>query len=277
MDRPRALLRLTGVEVLKFRLKRVTWVTWIVLFVFPALIELFLALRVSHEQAVFPQVMRLLYAGEVLLVVAVTTVVVSVMALGNDWELGIVRTILLGGVERHQFVVSKVLATVAAALANGCAYMAGTLLATIAAHLVLSDVPLREAAGVGLGWRALEAVGVVGLVGFCYAGVVVLALVVGRSAWVGMLAGLGVFLVDFFLGGLGVFRTDLYRYTVSYHTLSLLARHVDSGTGLEAAEALGAYDLSDPGRALTVLLLYGCGLTAAAVLIFRRQDLMVKV
>ena len=275
MDRLRTLLRLTGVEVTKFRLKPVTWVTWIVLFLFPALIELFLALRVSHEQAVFPQVIRLLYAGEVLLVVAVTTVVVSVMALGNDYELGIVRTILVGGVERHQFVVSKVLATVVAALANGIAYMAGTLQATTVTHLALSDVPLREAAGASLVWRALEWVGVVGLVGFCFAGVVVLALVVGRSAWVGMLAGLGVFLADFAVGGLNVFPSTLYRYTVSYHALSLLARHVASGTGLSAS--LGGYALSAPSRALVVLLMYGCGLILVAVLVFRRQDLMLRV
>jgi ABC-type transport system involved in multi-copper enzyme maturation permease subunit len=275
MDRIRTLLRLTGVEILKFRLKPVTWVTWIVLFLFPALIEVFLAVRVSREQAVFPQVIRLLYAGEVLLVVAVTTVVVSVMALGNDYELGIVRTILIGGIERHQFVVSKVLATVVAALANGCAYMVGTLLATTVTHLTLSDVPLREAAGMSLVWRALESVGVVGLVGFCFAGVVVLALVLGRSAWVGMLAGLGAFLADLAVGGLNVLPSNLYRYTVSYHTLSLLARHVASGTGLE--ESLGGYELSTPGRALVVLLIYGCALTLGAVLVFRRQDLMLKV
>ena len=111
-------------------------------------------MRVSHEQAVFPQVIRLLYAGEVLLLVAVTTVVVSVMALN-------------------------------------------------------------------------------------------------------------------------VFATDLYRYTVSFHALSLLARYVASGTGLAAS--LGGYDLSTPGRALVVLLIYGCGLTLAAVLVFRQQDLMLKV
>jgi len=271
----RTLLRLTGVEIFKFRLKPVTWVTWLLLFLFPALIEVFLAVRVSHEQAVFPQVIRLLYAGEVLLVVAVTTVVVSVMALGNDYELGIVRTILVGGVERHQFVVSKVLATVVAALANGCAYMVGTLLATTVTHLLLSDVSLREAVGMSLVWRALESVGVVGLVGFCFAGVVIVALVVGRSAWVGMLAGLGAFLADFAVGGLNVFPTGLYRYTVSYHTLSLLAWHVASGTGLAAS--LGGYELSTPGRALVALLAYGCALTLAAVLVFRRQDLMLKV
>ena len=275
VDRVRTLFRPTGVEMTKFRLKSVTWVTWIVPFLFPAPIELFLAVRVSHEQAVFPQVIRFLYAGEVLLVVAVTTAVVSVMALGNDYELGIVRTILVGGVERHQFVVSKVLATVVAALANGCAYITGTLLATVVTHLALSDVPLRKAAGVRLIWRALASVGVVGLVGFCFAGVVILALVVGRNAWVGILAGLGVFLADFLLGGLSIFPSDLYRYTVSYHALSLLARHVASGTGLAAS--LGGYEWSTPGRALLVLLVYGCGLTLGAVFVFHWQDLMLKV
>jgi ABC-type transport system involved in multi-copper enzyme maturation permease subunit len=271
MDAAKRLLRLTEVELLKFRRKFVTWGTWILLFVFPMGIELFLALWVSRDEAVYPRVTHTLFAGEVMLVVALTTIVISVMALGNDYELGTVRVILSQGVDRYQYVLSKVLATVVAAFANGLAYVSGALLATVVTHLVLSDVPLAAAAGPGLVWRALGSVGVTGLIGFCFAGVVILALVVGRSSWVGMLGGLGIFMIDFYVGGLRVADGEAYRCTVTYHFISLLDRCFESDLGLRAH--VGP---ADPGRSLAVLALYGGGLTLAAILVFHRQDLMAK-
>jgi ABC-type transport system involved in multi-copper enzyme maturation permease subunit len=270
------LLRLTGVEVLKFRGKSVTWMTWILLFIFPIGIEVCLLAWVSQEAAVFPGVARLLFAGTVLLLVALTTTVVSVMALGDDYDLGTVRVFLSQGVERYQFVLSKVLATVVIAFANGVAYISGALLAAIVAHVAVTDVPLTEAAGAHLAWRALGAVGVIALVGFVSIGVVMLALVVGRNAWVGMLVGLGAFLGDFALGGFNIVRADVYRYTVTYHVLSLAERLFEAHTGLDMSDAAAAHSLVEPGKALAVLLFYGCAFTLAAILIFRRQDLMVK-
>ena len=275
MDALKTLLRLTGVELLKFRGKSVTWVTLILLFVFPAGVEVFLVLWASPEKAIFPGVSYLLFAGAVFLLVALTATVVSVMALGNDYELGTVRVFLSQGVTRYQFILSKVLASVISALVHGSAYVCGTLLATVVAHVVLSDVPLAEAAGAYLLWRALGAVGVVGLVGFVFAGVVMLALVVGRNAWVGMLAGMGAFLADFFFGGLGLTDIGVYRHTISYYALSLLERCFESYTGLDMSGAMAEHVLAEPGRALAALLTYGCGLTLAAILIFYQQDLMV--
>ena len=274
MDVLKTLLRLTGVELFKLRGKSVTWVTLALLFIAPISVELFLAAAAPGD-AVFPRVV--LFAGEVLLIVVLVTIVVSVMALGNDHELGTVPVILSLGVDRYQFVLSKVLATVVAALACGFAYVSGSLLATVVAHVALSDVPLVEAAGAGLVWRALGAVGVIGLTGFVFAAVVMVGLVVGRSSWVGMLAGLGAFIVDFSVGGLSTAGTDATRYTVTHHALSLLVRFFQADTfGTRASGALWETTVAEPWRALAVLLLYGCGLTQLAILIFRRQDLMAK-
>ena len=175
-------------------------------------------------------------------------------------------------------MLSKVIATVGAALVNGFAYMVGGLLATSLAHAAYSNVPLLEAAGHNLLWRALGAVLVIGLTGFVSTGVVMLALVLGRSSWVGMLAGLGSFLGDFYVGGLRMADTDAYRYSVTYHALSLLERCFASDPHLRMSSAdwLSPDNLPDPGRAVVVPLLYGCAFTLAAILLFHRQDLTVK-
>jgi ABC-type transport system involved in multi-copper enzyme maturation permease subunit len=219
----------------------------------------------------------LLFAGETLLFISLMMVVVAVLALGNDYELGTVRAILTRGVDRYQFVLSKVIATVVATLVNGFAYMTSGLLATSLAHVAFSSVPLLEAAGHDLLWRALGAVLVVGLTGFVSAGVVMLALVLGRSSWIGMLAGFGSFLGDFYVGGLRMADTNAYRYTVTYHALSLLERCFTSDPHMRMSDAwLSPGGMVEPGRAVTVLLLYGCAFTLAAILLFRCQDLTAK-
>jgi ABC-type transport system involved in multi-copper enzyme maturation permease subunit len=141
---------------------------------------------------------------------------------------------------------------------------------------VLSDVPLAEAAGAHLGWRALGGVGAIGLTGFVFAGVVMLGLVVGRSSWMGMLVGLGSFIVDFYFGSLSTADTGVYRYTTIYHARSLLERWFESDPGLSVSYTLVAHGLAQPAQALAVLFLYGCGFALAAILIFRRQDLMAR-
>jgi ABC-type transport system involved in multi-copper enzyme maturation permease subunit len=270
-----SFLRLTGVEMHKFWGKPVARTVLGLMLIGPAAGEGFLLLA-DKESAVFPKVTTLMFIGEVLLLFTLTTVVVAVLALGNDYELGTVRAILSRGVPRHQFLLAKVAATVIAALANGLAYMTSGVLAASLAHLAYSDVPLAEAAGANLVWRALGVVMVLGLTGFVAAGVVMLALVLGRSAWIGMLAGLGGFLGDFIVGGLRFVQTTAYRYTVSYHALSLLERCFPTDPGLRMSVTGSASDWTSPGRAIAVLLLYGCAITLAAIFLFRHQDVMEK-
>ncbi|MFQ6101498.1 MAG: ABC transporter permease [Anaerolineae bacterium] len=280
MDALNALARLTGVEMLKFWRKPAARLVLGLMLLGPAAGEGLLALVDREDAAVFPQVTTLLFAGETLLFISLMMVVVAVLALGNDYELGTVRSILTRGVDRYQFVLSKVIATVVTTLVNGFAYMTSGLLATCLAHVTFSSVPLVEAAGHDLLWRALGAVLVVGLTGFVSAGVVMLALVLGRSSWIGILAGLGSFLGDFCVGALGLTMgdTDAYRYTVTYHALSLLERCFASDPHLRMSSAdwLSPGRLPDPGRAVAVLLFYACAFTSAAILLFRRQDLTVK-
>jgi ABC-type transport system involved in multi-copper enzyme maturation permease subunit len=271
MDILNTVLRLTGVELLKFRSKPISSVTLLMLFVGPVGGEISLA-AISRDDALFPG--AVLLAGELLLIVALMNVLVSVMALGNDYELGTVCVFVSRGIDRYQFILSKVLATVVAAFANGLAYVSSSLLATSVAHIALSDVPLARAAGNDLLWRALGAVGVIGLTSFAFTSVVMLALVVGRNSWIGMLAGLGTFMADFYVGALSISDTLAYRYAVAYHARSLLERCFKSATtGMRMSGTLATHGPVEPGRALVVLLLYGCGFTLAAMFIFRRQDL----
>ncbi len=273
MDALNALVRLTGVEIVKFWRKPVAWLVLGLMLLGPVGGEVLLAL-VSREHAVFPKITTFLFAGEMLLFVSLTTVVVAVMALGNDYELGTVRAILTRGVARYQFVLSKIIATVGAALVNGFAYMTAGLLAASLAHVIYSNVPLLDAAGHDLLWRTLGAVLVIGLVGFVSAGVVMLALVLGQSSWIGILVGLGFFLVDFYVGGLRMAGTDVYGYTVSYYALSLLERCFASDPHMRMSpDWLSSGGMAEPGRSVAILIFYGCGFILAAVLIFHRQDL----
>ena len=275
MDTLNSFLRLTGVELCKFWGKPVARAVLGLMLIGPAAGEGFLLLA-DKESAMFPKVTTLMFIGEVLVLSTLTTIVVAVLALGNDYELGTVRVLLSRGIPRHQFLLAKIAATVVAALANGLAYMASGVLAASLAHLAYSDAPLAEAAGANLVWRALGVVLVLGLTGFVAAGVVMLALVLGRSSWIGMLAGLGAFLGDFFVGGLRFVQTEAYRYTVSHHALSLLERCFPSDLRLRMSTAWSTSDLASPGRAIATLLLYGFALTLVAILLFRRQDLTAK-
>jgi ABC-type transport system involved in multi-copper enzyme maturation permease subunit len=188
-----------------------------------------------------------------------------------------VRAILSRGVDRYQFVLSKVVASVVVALGGGFAYIFGSLLAAVVAHGALSEVPLVEAAGRGLVWRGLGAVAVAGLTGFVFAAIVVAALVVGKQSWVAMLAGLGAFAVDFAVGDLSAAGAHAPRYTVTHHSLSLLTRCFEADTiGTRTSGVLWETSRADPLVALAVLLLYGSAFTLVAIIIFRRQDLTRK-
>jgi hypothetical protein len=63
------------------------------------------------------------------------------------------------------------------------------------------------------------------------------------------------------------------RYTISYHAISLVERSFASDPHMRMATTWTRETLATPGRAVAVLLLYGCAITLAAILIFRRQDL----
>jgi ABC-type transport system involved in multi-copper enzyme maturation permease subunit len=279
MNEMKTLIRLTGVELLKFRSKSITWVTSILLFGLPVLGEL-IQVQLSQRDAVYPRAGYFLFGSDMLLFVALITIVVSVMALGNDYELKTVRSILGRGTARYQFILAKIMAVFAAALFNGLVYIAGALSASIIGHRSLSEVALQEAAGSNLFWRALGAVGVILLVEFVSAGAAMLALVLGRTAWSGMFGGLGFFFVDYFVGGLA--PTDLlgiegvYRYTVTYHALGILTKLFPSDPKLGLPRSWSTEGFAEPGGAVAFILIYGCILTLLAILIFKRQDLMAQ-
>jgi ABC-type transport system involved in multi-copper enzyme maturation permease subunit len=278
MDELRTLMRTTGVELLKFRSKSVTRVALIVLFLCPIGCELLL-MWLSRRDAVFPRVYIFLF-GDVLIFIAVATVVVSVMALGNDYELGTIRCILSRGVSRSQFILSKILATFIAALVYGAVYIAGALLSASIVHISISDIPLFDAVGDDLLWRILGAIAVIGIVEFVASGIVMIALVLWRSSWAGMLAGLGYFFIDLFLGGMG--PADLlgirriYRYTIMYNTRGILEKLFPSDPMLSLPRSWSEEGFADPWSALAFLLLYGCALVLVSIFLFRRQDLKMK-
>jgi hypothetical protein len=167
-----------------------------------------------------------------------------------------------------------------AALVIGLFYMGAALLSIFIVHQSDGNPGFFEAAGGDILWRALAAVGVVGLVNFIMSGVVMLALVVGRSSWVGMLAGLGYFFFDFIIGGLGSGQLlgikDAYRYTVAYYAISILEKVFPTDPALSLPRAWIEGGFAHPTRALAVMFLYGVGFAGLSIFLFRQQDLMVK-
>lgn len=279
MDSLKILLRLTRVEVFKFWRKPIAIVV-IVLMLAGPIIGVTILARLSPGDAVYPRVTQLLFTADMLVFIALATVVLSVMALGNDYELGTVRAILSRGVSRYQFILSKIIATVLAALVYGLIFIAAGVVSSFVAHLSLSSVPFFEAAGEDILCRALGAAGVIGLVNFVLSGIVMLALVLGRSSWMGMLAGLGYFFVDFTVGGIGSGSVlgvqDAYRYTVSYQAISIMERFFPSDPSVSLPRAWIEQGFANAGSAVIVLFLYGVVLTIVSILLFRRQDLMAK-
>jgi ABC-type transport system involved in multi-copper enzyme maturation permease subunit len=273
------LSRLTWVEILKFWRRPIARVVLILMLVGPILGEIFLA-QLSPQDAIYPRVTNFWFSADMLMFIALATVVLSIMSLGNDFDLGTIRVILSRGVARSDFILSKIIATVMAALIFGLAFIVFTILSTVIAHLQISDVPLFEAAGGDFLWRALSAGGVIGLVNLVLSGIVMSALVLGRSSWVGMLGGIGSFFLDFFIGGIGsgsVFGfEDAYRYTITYHAVSIMENLFPSDPSISLPRAWAEQGFANPSLAVVVLFLYGVGFTMLAIFLFRRQDLMAK-
>lgn len=279
MDALGTLSRLTQIELRKFWRKSTARVVLVFLFVGPILGEATLA-SISIRDATFPQITQFMFSSDMLMMIALMTVVVSVMALGNDYELGTVNVILSRGVDRYQFIFSKIIATVCAAFVNGLVFMIAAFVSTYVVHVVYSDVPFVDAAGGDIVWRLLAATGVIGLVNFVLSGIVMFALVLGRSSWVGMLAGLGYFFGDFIVGGLGSGSVlgvkDAYRYTLVFHAISINERFFPSDPAVSLPRAWIEDGLATPMSAVIVLILYGAMLAVLSILLFRRQDLTTK-
>ncbi len=273
------LSRLTRVEIRKFWRKSTARAVLVFMFAGPIAGEAILA-SISKSDATFPKVTQFMFSSDMLMMIALMTVVISVLALGDDYELGTVRVILSRGIDRHIYIASKIIATVSAAFINGLVFMIAAFASTFVVHIKFSTVPFSEAAGADIIWRFVGATGVIGLVNFVLSGVVMVALVLGRNSWAGMLAGLGYFFADFFVGGLGsgslLGVNDAYRYTIAYHAISINELFFPSDPSVSLPRAWIGAGLANPTSAVTVLLFYGTVLAAIAMFLFQRQDLMAK-
>jgi ABC-type transport system involved in multi-copper enzyme maturation permease subunit len=274
------LCRLTWVEVMKFWRRPITRAVLALMLIGPILGEVFLA-QLSPRDAVYPRVTSFWFSADMLMFIALATVVLSILSLGNDFDLGTVRIILSRGVDRSDFLLSKIIATVISALVFGLTFIGFAVVSTVVAHVKISEVPLFDAAGGDFPWRALGAVVVIGLINFVLSGIVMLALVLGRSSWVGMLGGIGSFFLDFFIGGIGTGNVlgveEAYSYTITYHAIGIMEKLFPSDPYLSLPRAWAEQGFANPSQAVIVLLLYGAGVTTLAIILFKRQDLTTKL
>jgi ABC-type transport system involved in multi-copper enzyme maturation permease subunit len=273
------LVRLVRVEVLKFWRKPVAWVVFGLMFGGPILGEILLY-SISPGDAVYPRVVQFLFTVDILVFIALSTVVLSVLSLGNDYELGTVRVILSRGVDRYQFILSKTIATVASSFIYGLAFTFTGLITSVIVHISHSEIPLLEAAGSDIVWRVFLATCVISLINFVLSGVVMLGLVIGRTSWMGLFTGLGYFFLDFFVGGIGsgslLGIEDAYRYTVIYRAISIMERFFPYDPGVSLPRGWAERGFANPTGAALSLLLYGILIIGVSIFIFRRQDLIAK-
>jgi ABC-type transport system involved in multi-copper enzyme maturation permease subunit len=267
------------VEAIKFWRKPVAWVVLILMFGGPILGELLL-FSLSPDDAMYPRVVQFLFTIDILVFIALSTVVLSVLSLGNDYELGTVRVILSRGVERYQFILSKIMATVFSSFVYGLVFTSAALMTSAIVHITHSEIPFFQAAGSDILWRVLLSTGVISLINFVLSGIVMLGLVLGRSSWVGMFAGLGYFFIDFTIGGLGsgsAFGLDnAYLFTVIYRAISIMESFFPYDPDVSLPRGWAERGFADPGSAAISLFLYGLLIVGLTIFLFRRQDLMAK-
>jgi ABC-type transport system involved in multi-copper enzyme maturation permease subunit len=273
----RMLLTLTRVEWMKYWNKTVARVVLVFMLLTPLAAEALLV-KLSIRDAMFPRVSQFLFSPDLMMFLGMIMIVLAVLALGSDFDLGTVRTTLSRGVPRAQFIIAKVVAVIGAALVNAAVYVIAGMAAVATVHLTSGGPPIFEAAGRNIIWRGLASVGMVGTVTFVLAGIVMLAVVLGRSSWTGMLAGLGFFFVDFIVGGVGVGdllgMSNPHHYTMTYYALSVYERLFPSDPTVSLPRAWAGEPLIEAQLALIILFLYGVGATAAAIVAFNRQDLL---
>jgi ABC-type transport system involved in multi-copper enzyme maturation permease subunit len=273
----RILLTLTRVEWMKYWNKAVARVVLGSMVILPVGAEILLA-NLSIRDAMLPRVSQFIFSPDLLMFLGMIMIVLAVLALGSDFDLGTVQTTLSKGVPRAQFIAAKVLTVIAAGLVNAAVYVSAGMVAVAVVHLTSGGPSIFEAGGGDILWRGLASVGMVGAVTFVLAGIVMLAVVLGRSSWMGMLAGLGFFFVDFIVGGFGIGDflgiADTHRYTMTYHALSVYERLFPSDPALSLPHAWAGEPLIEAQHALIILLLYGVGATVAAIFAFNRQDLL---
>ena len=273
----RMLLTLTRVEWTKYWSKTVARVVLGFMMVTPVAAEALLA-NLSLRDAMLPRASQFIFSPDLMMFLGMIMIVLAVLALGSDFDLGTVRTTLSRGVPRSLFIAAKVLTVISAALVNAAIYVSAGMVAIAVVHLANDGPSIFEAAGADILWRGLASVGMVGTVTFVLAGIVMLAVVLGRSSWMGMLAGLGFFFADFIVGGLGVGDLlgipDPHHYTLTYYALSVYERLFPSDPTISLPRTWAAEPLIEVQLALLILFLYGVGATAAAIFAFNRQDLL---
>jgi ABC-type transport system involved in multi-copper enzyme maturation permease subunit len=273
----RMLFTLARVEWMKYWNKTVARLVLVFMLVTPLAAEALLV-KLSIRDAMFPRVNQFIFSPDLMMFLGMIMIVLAVLALGSDFDLGTVRTTLSRGVPRGLFITAKVLTVICAALVTAAVYVSAGMVAVATVHLTRGGPPFFEAAGGNILWRGIASVGMVGVVTFVLAGIVMLAVVLGRSSWTGMLAGLGYFFADFIVGGIGIGGllgiADPHHYTMTYYALSVYERLFPSDPAISLPRAWAGEPLIAAQHALIILFLYGVGATAAAIVAFNRQDLL---
>ena len=223
--------------------------------------------------SVFPEVVHIVGASFWLLA-GLTSLLLIAGSLGNEYELGTTYAAVGRGTPRWLFVAGKAIVVLGAATINSLvAWLCSGLMAVVS-HLVQVGT-----AGLGDGIRTLLtsgllAVGIAVLSAASYIGLVTAIGVLARSTAFTMFGGLGLFMIDFFVGEFtpvpGLQDSSLGVFSILSNTNLLLNR---LSTAMGATWSATGGTGTSPGTAVLVMACYAIGGIVLACALFQRQDL----
>jgi hypothetical protein len=180
---------------------------------------------------------------------------------------------------RRQFWIGKTIALGIALLAIVVAAVIAETLVATGSHLIQSgsqDLSSHLKSSLRI---LAPSIGIWWLGGMIYTGIVAAATIGARSPALGMIAGLGIFMVDLVLGflGLGSSGSTLSTYSISHNSFGLMADFIDRWSIPGASITLPAMEfieLPDSNVAIFRLVMLAIATLVLAYIFLKNQDLV---
>lgn len=240
------------------------------------LVAIGIVAALGSQAAVFPTVAAVI--GMLLwLLSGMTSLLLAAGSVGSEYQLGTVNVAVGRGTPRLLFMAGKAAVLLGAAVVNATAVWFVGGIAAVASHLINAGTD-----GLGDGLRllltsGLLAVGIAVLASAAYTGLVMAIGVVVRSSSYAMFGGLGLFMVDLFLGELTPvpdWQDGGWGTFSILGNVNLLLNQLPDALGADWTASADRF--SSAWGAVCVLACYAVGGAVAACVLFQRQDLRGK-
>ena len=266
------LQHLMATEQLKLRYLYLFKAILVAMAVTPA-VALLSIMLLRDSSIVFPQVLE--WIGAFLLVLgSFSAPLLTATMLGSEFEQGTAQVIVARGIPRWMLIVGKGGILIAAIALGALAGWFSGSIAAVVGHISQAGTRILLFGILALCTSGLDAVAVVVLAAFAYAGITMAIAVLTRSTAFTTFGGLGLVMGDLLVNGnLGVgFELGQWStFSIFHNTVALLSKLQFT---MAPTSLLASGKFSTPSAtAVIVLLCYALGGLAAAILLFQRQDI----